>query len=202
MDLIPSEVGCIVLESDEPSIVGQGPLFLRAEEIIHSKQDILQFRVFINLLEVHDFSLAEEGSSSNDDDFWFNLNRSCTISPWSRIHPFAIGASSAGKPLPGLPSGGGGACWSHRSEVSMVVQEAPQRCPSCVCLARAVHHDEAEVQVVVHANDSHRQAKSMRFEDPRAVTSATFQARAKTQDVHIANVSLPPFRESLLDMLE
>jgi hypothetical protein len=41
LDLIPSEVGCVILEPKEPSIVGQRPLFLREEEIIHSKQSTL-----------------------------------------------------------------------------------------------------------------------------------------------------------------
>jgi hypothetical protein len=42
-DLIPTEVGCVVLEPEGPSVVGQRPLFLCASEIIHFKKDILQF---------------------------------------------------------------------------------------------------------------------------------------------------------------
>jgi hypothetical protein len=37
--LIPTEVRCVVPESEEPSMVGQRQLFLHASEIIHSKQD-------------------------------------------------------------------------------------------------------------------------------------------------------------------
>jgi hypothetical protein len=80
-DLIPTEVGCVVPEPDEPSIIRQRPLFLWAEEIIHSKQDTLHFRVFIELLEVHDFLLCSDDSSSEDNDLWFDLNRSYTIRP-------------------------------------------------------------------------------------------------------------------------
>jgi hypothetical protein len=64
-DLIPTEVGCVVLELEGTSEVGQRPLFLCASEIIHSRQDNLQFQVFIELLEVHDFSLP---SHHGDDD--------------------------------------------------------------------------------------------------------------------------------------
>jgi hypothetical protein len=65
-NLIPTEVGCVVPEPDEPSVVGH------AEEIIHSKQDALQCCAFI---EVHDFSPREEDSNSDDDDdFRFDPN--------------------------------------------------------------------------------------------------------------------------------
>jgi hypothetical protein len=41
-DLIPNEVGCLILKPTE-RIIGVSPLFLREEELIHSKQDTLQF---------------------------------------------------------------------------------------------------------------------------------------------------------------
>jgi hypothetical protein len=56
------------------------------------EQDTLQFRVFINLLQVHDFSLPEEDSRSDNDDFWFNPNQSCTFRPWPSIRRYATGA--------------------------------------------------------------------------------------------------------------
>jgi hypothetical protein len=37
-------------------------LFLRAEELMHSKQDTLQFWVFVHVLEVHDFTISESSS--------------------------------------------------------------------------------------------------------------------------------------------
>jgi hypothetical protein len=40
-DLIPNEVGSVIPEPDEPSVVGQPPLFLHASEIIHAKKDTL-----------------------------------------------------------------------------------------------------------------------------------------------------------------
>jgi hypothetical protein len=39
-------------------------LFIREEEIIHSKRDKLQFQAFIQVLEVDDFTIPED---SNDD---------------------------------------------------------------------------------------------------------------------------------------
>jgi hypothetical protein len=45
---------------------------LRANEIIHSTQDPLQFRAFVQMLEVHEFTLpdssSDEGGSSLSDD--------------------------------------------------------------------------------------------------------------------------------------
>jgi hypothetical protein len=35
-------------------------LFLRANEVIHLKCDTLQFRVFIKILESHDFNLPSD----------------------------------------------------------------------------------------------------------------------------------------------
>jgi hypothetical protein len=57
--LIPVEIGAVILESEEPSVVGAPPLFLHADEVIHSKIDTLQHRVLIHILEIHDFSPAE-----------------------------------------------------------------------------------------------------------------------------------------------
>jgi hypothetical protein len=72
-NLIPMEVGCIVPEPMEPSVVGQLLLFLQEGELIHSKQDMLQLRAFIQVLEVHDFSIldidiSEDSSSERDPD--------------------------------------------------------------------------------------------------------------------------------------
>jgi hypothetical protein len=61
-DLILTEVGCVVPEPEEPSMAGHRPRFLRPSEIIHSKQDMLQFPVFIKVLEVHDFTLPNHSS--------------------------------------------------------------------------------------------------------------------------------------------
>jgi hypothetical protein len=61
-NLISVEVGCVVLEPEGESVVGVHPLFLRAEELMHSKQDTLQFWVFVHVLEVHDFTISESSS--------------------------------------------------------------------------------------------------------------------------------------------
>jgi hypothetical protein len=53
--------------------VGLPPLFLRAEELIHSKVDMLQHRVLVHILEIHDYSSVEssddEPRNSSSDDF-------------------------------------------------------------------------------------------------------------------------------------
>jgi hypothetical protein len=41
-DLIPNEVGSVVLEPELLSVMGQPPLFLHASEIMHTKCDTLQ----------------------------------------------------------------------------------------------------------------------------------------------------------------
>jgi hypothetical protein len=61
-NLISVEIGCVVLEPEGESVVGVRPLFLRAEELMHSKQDTLQFWVFVHVLEVHDFTISESSS--------------------------------------------------------------------------------------------------------------------------------------------
>jgi hypothetical protein len=43
LDLIPTEVGCVVMELEGPSVVGQHLFFLQPSEIIHSKMGMLQF---------------------------------------------------------------------------------------------------------------------------------------------------------------
>jgi hypothetical protein len=45
------------------------PLFLGSNEIIHSKCDTLQFRVFIRILEIHDFNLPSD-SKGNSSSRW------------------------------------------------------------------------------------------------------------------------------------
>jgi hypothetical protein len=41
-------------------------MHLRASELIHSRKDMLQYRVFIHVLEVDDYSPVDD---SSDDDF-------------------------------------------------------------------------------------------------------------------------------------
>jgi hypothetical protein len=72
-DLIPVEVGCIVPEPAGPSVVGKRPLFLWGEELIHSMLDTLQFHAFMEVLEVHNFSIPsvdinEDSSSDSEMD--------------------------------------------------------------------------------------------------------------------------------------
>jgi hypothetical protein len=62
--LVPTEVACSVSKPADPFVDAQRPLFLRAHEIIHSKCNLLHFRTFVHIVEVHDFDLPE--SSNND----------------------------------------------------------------------------------------------------------------------------------------
>jgi hypothetical protein len=55
-DLVLVEVSCIIPEPQEPFVERQPPLFLRSSEIVHSKRGMLGFRVFIKIIEIHDFS--------------------------------------------------------------------------------------------------------------------------------------------------
>jgi hypothetical protein len=56
-DLILMEVGCVFPEPEQPFVEREPPLFISASEVIHSKQDTLQLRVFIRVVEIHDFSI-------------------------------------------------------------------------------------------------------------------------------------------------
>jgi hypothetical protein len=104
-DLIPNEVGCIFLESEEPSVVRQPPLFLCASELVHSKKDTLQHRAFIQVLEVHDFTTPEDsdsdGRSSSSDssnssgDAEFVLGHG-SLRPWTTVHRFMSGSTPEG----------------------------------------------------------------------------------------------------------
>jgi hypothetical protein len=59
LNLIPMEVGCIVSEPEELFMEGVPPLFLWTYEVIKSKCDTLQLRVFIKVIEIHDFTPSD-----------------------------------------------------------------------------------------------------------------------------------------------
>jgi hypothetical protein len=67
-------VGSVIPEPEEPSVVGLPPLFLRTDELVHSKVHMLQHRVLVHILEIHDFSQVDSSddeprdSSSKDSD--------------------------------------------------------------------------------------------------------------------------------------
>jgi hypothetical protein len=58
-NLILVEVGCMVPEPKREPIIDVRPLFLWTDEIVHSKQDTLHFKAFVQVLEVHDFSILD-----------------------------------------------------------------------------------------------------------------------------------------------
>jgi hypothetical protein len=93
-DLTPNEVGGIILEPVEPFIEHAPPLFLSSSELVHSKCDTLQFRIFIRVLEVHDYSIPEDSdddpSESSDDSGGDGIpgpqpSLGSSLFPWWRI---------------------------------------------------------------------------------------------------------------------
>jgi hypothetical protein len=82
----------------EEQLAGLPPLFVRAEEILYSKQDMLQFRAFDN-------KRSERSDSSEDDNDrcpCYNSGRGLR-QPWPRIFRLAEEADETGRPLPSLP---------------------------------------------------------------------------------------------------
>jgi hypothetical protein len=52
----------VVPEPEGELVVGVRPLFLRADKIVHSQQDTLKFREFVQVLGVHDFFVPDSSS--------------------------------------------------------------------------------------------------------------------------------------------
>jgi hypothetical protein len=115
-------------------VEGAPPLFLRALELIPSKKDTLQRRVFVQVLEVHDFSLPEDssdddrpGSSDSSDeggDAIPGRYAEGRLHPWPWVYRLVGQWDEDGNWLPSLPQHGGGASWSSWS--SSAVQSPPQ----------------------------------------------------------------------------
>lgn len=120
LDSIPVEVECYVPESEEPFVERAPPLFLSAEELIHTHHDTLRFRVAVHVLEVQDFhprsdSSDEEGfwgcrhdedSDDSDDDYPGFDDCGGSSKPWPRVHKFSlpgpnVGASRLASPVEG-----------------------------------------------------------------------------------------------------
>jgi hypothetical protein len=108
-DLIPNEVGCIVPKLEE-QLVGLAPLLIQADELIHSKQDVLHFSAFIHILKVHDLSLLEEDDddpsssldSSNDGDDGYpdyDVGPGFLL-PWPKVYRLAGDSDVASNLLP------------------------------------------------------------------------------------------------------
>jgi hypothetical protein len=124
-DLIPTEVGCSVPESVAPFVEVERPLFLRAEEIIHSSCNLLHFRALIRTIEVHGFNPPESSddddgrspsSDSSEEDYpGYDPGRGSS-QLWPRVSRSATGISSAGELWPSLPSVGG-KVWNSAKKV-------------------------------------------------------------------------------------
>lgn len=63
--LVPTQKLVLIPEPEEP--LEPGILFLRPEEVIHFKQDVLWYRVQVRLIEYQDWN---PDSDSSDDDFY------------------------------------------------------------------------------------------------------------------------------------
>jgi hypothetical protein len=117
LDLIPTEVGCSILELIEPFVEVVPPLFMRSSEIVHSKCDLLHFRAFVHILKVHDFTPPSDSSdnddhpsssdSSNDGYPSYDPNRGI-LRPRPRVSKHGTGSSPTGEPWPFLPIDDGG----------------------------------------------------------------------------------------------
>jgi hypothetical protein len=120
-DLALVEVGCIIPEPQEPFMERQPPLFLRSSEIIHSKRDRLGFRVFIKIIEIHDFSPTEDSGDdssdpSSDSDGLPGPGESGDILQWLCIYRLMGELSPSGEPWPSLSQTGGDVSWSPLRE--------------------------------------------------------------------------------------
>jgi hypothetical protein len=144
-DLIPNEIGGIVPEPVEPFVERAPPLFISTSEVVHSRCDMLQFHIFIRVLEVHDYSIVEgsdDDPSDCSDDFCCNgLLRPPTgssLCPWPHIYWVAGDrVLPSGESWPSLPShggGGGGAiAWCLSPPMEAYVNYALERpAKSCV----------------------------------------------------------------------
>jgi hypothetical protein len=117
-DLIPNEVGYAEPEPVKPFIEWQPPLFLQASELIHSKCDTLGFWALIKILEINDFSPAEDSSDDSSDsnglsgaDGLPGLGGGSSLRPWSTMYRFTDGSSPTVVPWLILPRHGGDVQW-------------------------------------------------------------------------------------------
>jgi hypothetical protein len=117
LDLFPAKVGCIVPEPAEPSVVGVPPLFLHEEDIIHVKQDTLQFRAIIKVIQLQDFTPPSDSNDSDDsgssdgaDDLQSTPGSSLAL--WPRNFRLAGDDCPVGEPWLCLPRLGGGVTWT------------------------------------------------------------------------------------------
>jgi hypothetical protein len=96
-----------------PFVEREPMLFLLASEIIHSKKEMLQFCEFIQIVEIHDFTLLEssnndsgmDGSDSRADGIPSHDYASGYLRPWPKLYR-SIGESSFGEPWPSIPTAG------------------------------------------------------------------------------------------------
>jgi hypothetical protein len=126
-DLIPTEVGCSIPEPVEPFVKSKLPLFLRVSEILHSMCDLLHFRAFVRLLEVHDFNLPSgcsgddyrlPSNDSSDEDYpGYDPGRGI-LNPCPKVSRLATGSSPTGDFWLSLPTASGGVWSSFESGVT------------------------------------------------------------------------------------
>jgi hypothetical protein len=108
-DLILVEVECIIPEPQEPFVERQLHLFLRSLKIVHSERDMLNFQVFIKIIEIHDFSpptdYDDDSSDSGSDSSGDGLpgpGGSGDILQWPHIYCLTDESSPVEEPWPSL----------------------------------------------------------------------------------------------------
>jgi hypothetical protein len=112
LDLIPTKVGCIVPEPVELSVAVVPLLFPHEEDIIHAKQDTLQFRAIVKVIQVQDYmppSNSDNSDVSTSSDGADDLPRApvSSLAPWPRDFCLAGDDSPVGEPWPCLLKLGG-----------------------------------------------------------------------------------------------
>jgi hypothetical protein len=111
------------------------PLFISVLEVVHSRCDTLQFRVFIQVLEVHDYTIEEE---SDDDPSDSSGNSDCdgnprpltgsSLRPWPRIYRVVGDRVLPYDDLwPSLPNHGGGVAWCISLPMEAYVDCTPKK---------------------------------------------------------------------------
>jgi hypothetical protein len=113
------------------------PLFLRASEIMHSRCDILHFRMFIRIIEIHDFYPLEDLSNnegrppsddaSSDDGYpSYDPDRGI-LQLWPWLTRFVADHSLTGEPWSSLPTTGG-RVWSASDMIHHPMAMRAARC--------------------------------------------------------------------------
>lgn len=105
-DLVPVEKMMFLPEPPEP--YEECGLFLRPQEIIHSRHDGLWYRVHVRIVEIQDWNLSSNSSDdgtppnnfdNEEDEDYPGMTQRCRSKPWPKETRFDDdGAGSSGGP--------------------------------------------------------------------------------------------------------